>query len=472
MTPLERRASISLAGIYSLRMIGLFLILPVFSLYADSLSHTTPVLIGLAIGVYGLTQSIFQIPFGMLSDRFGRKPIITLGLLIFAVGSVVAANADSIIGVIIGRALQGSGAIAAAVMALAADLTREEHRTKAMAMIGVTIGVSFAVSLVLGPLLNSWIGVPGIFWLTSILAIAGIILLRTGVPDPQSSRMHRDTESVPAYFSSVLRNTQLLRLDFGIFALHMMLTASFVVLPFALRDYAGLHVDHHWYIYLPVLLLSLVIMVPFILVAEKQRRLKEVLIGSVLVLALAQTGLMLFFHSPLGIFLSLLLFFIAFNVLEALLPSLIVKFCQADRKGTAMGVYSTSQFLGAFTGGLAGGAIYGSHGIRWVFGFCIIVAGVWALLAKTMQQPQYLSSYMINLGTVDESLAGRIEARLKQEAGVGEAIVNVEDGVAYLKVDSRVASTDDLHKITADLTGIQPSDDTGQPLDRDPIIQQ
>lgn len=461
MTPLERRAATSLAGIYSLRMMGLFLILPVFSLYAEHLGHSTPFMIGLAIGIYGLSQAILQIPFGMLSDRFGRKRIITLGLLIFAAGSVIAASAHTIIGIIIGRALQGSGAIAAAVMALAADLTREEHRTKAMAMIGTTIGVTFALSLVLGPLLNSWIGVPGIFWLTAVLAISGIILLRTRVPDPGQSRFHRDAEPVPGYFLSVFRNTQLLRLDASIFMLHMMLTASFVVLPFVLRDYAGIHVDHHWYIYLPVLLLSLIIMVPLILIAEKRRRLKEVFIGAVVTLGMAQAGLMMFFRSTAGIFLSLLLFFIAFNVLEALLPSLIVKFCEADKKGTAMGVYSTSQFLGAFTGGMAGGSIYGAYGIQWVFGFCLIVAAVWVLVVKTMQKPQYLSSYMINLGSVDTSRAEMVEKALKQQAGVAEAVVNVEDGVAYLKVDSRAVDKDDLHRITADLTGMPASDDTG-----------
>jgi len=441
---------------------GLFLILPVFSLYAEHLGHSTPFMIGLAIGIYGLTQAILQIPFGMLSDRFGRKRIITIGLLIFAAGSIVAASAHTIIGIIIGRALQGSGAIAAAVMALAADLTREEHRTKAMAMIGTTIGVTFALSLVLGPLLNSWIGVPGIFWLTSVLALGGIMLLRTGVPDPEHSRFHRDAESVPGYFLSVFRNTQLLRLDASIFMLHMMLTASFVVLPFVLRDYAGIQADHHWYIYLPVLLLSLIIMVPLILVAEKRRRLKEVFIGAVATLGLAQAGLMLFFRSTAGIFVSLLLFFIAFNVLEALLPSLIVKFCEADKKGTAMGVYSTSQFLGAFTGGMAGGSIYGGFGVQWVFGFCLIVAIVWILVVKTMQKPQYLSNYMINVGSIDVSQAGKIEKELKQQAGVAQAIVNIEDGVAYLKVDSRVVDKDDLHKVTAGLTATPAVDESGQ----------
>jgi len=220
-------------------------------------------------------------------------------------------------------------------------------------------------------------------------------------------------------------------------------------------------------------LISMAIMVPFILLAEKQRRITEVFLGAVLILGLAQTGLMLFYHSGFGIFFSLLLFFIAFNVLEALLPSLIVKYCPADKKGTAMGVYSTSQFLGAFAGGVVGGSIYGGYGIQEVFGFCIVIAAGWLLLARTMQKPLYLSSYMINVGTVDASQASVIEKQLQQQAGVAEAVVNAEDGVAYLKVDSRVVDTDDLHAITAHLTDVHASDDIGQPrgLNQAPTMQ-
>ncbi|MES9889391.1 MAG: MFS transporter, partial [Candidatus Sedimenticola sp. 6PFRAG1] len=240
MSPIESRAAFSLAGIFSLRMMGLFMILPVFALYAEQLQGVTPLLIGVAIGAYGLTQALLQIPFGMLSDHIGRKPVIIGGLLIFALGSVVAAMADSIWGVILGRALQGSGAIAAAVMALAADLTREQNRTKAMAVIGLSIGMAFAVSLVLGPILNAVIGVPGIFWLTAVLAISGIGIVLKLVPDPRESHFHRDTEPVPSMFGKVLRDTNLLRLDFGIFVLHMILTATFIAMPLALRDAAGL----------------------------------------------------------------------------------------------------------------------------------------------------------------------------------------------------------------------------------------
>ncbi len=444
MTATEKRAASSLAGIYSLRMMGLFMILPVFSLYGESLEGSTPFLIGLAIGVYGLTQALFQIPFGMTSDRIGRKPVIAAGLLIFALGSVVAAMADSMWGVVFGRALQGMGAIAAAIMALTADLTREEHRVKAMAVIGGSIGMSFAVSLVAGPILDSWIGVPGIFWITAVLAFGGIYVLYKIVPTPVQSTFHRDTTPVPSQFKNVLTNTELLRLDAGIFILHMVLTSSFVALPFALRDFAELPTPHHWYVYLPVLLIALGIMVPFVVVAEKRRRMKQVMTGAVLVLALAEFLLLLNHFSVVSIGLALLLFFIAFNVLEAILPSLIVKTADPHIKGTAMGVYSSSQFLGAFVGGVIGGSLYGHYGIEGVFGFCGMALLFWAYLVITMRNPKYLGSFMVKVGPVDEERARQLVNEMTHITGVAEVIVIPEDGIAYLKVDNQALDKNQL----------------------------
>lgn len=439
MNPGERRAILALSGIYAFRMLGLFLILPVFSLYAtDSLEGATPALIGLAIGAYGLAQAILQIPLGMLSDRFGRKPIIIIGLLIFALGSVIAALADSITGVIIGRILQGSGAIAAAVLALAADLTREQQRTKAMAAFGITIGLSFAFALIMGPIFNAWFGVPGIFWLTALLALAGIALLQVGVPKQVKSHFHRDTQPVPACFKEVLGDVRLMRLNFGIFALHTILLASFVALPLALRDQAGLAAMDHWQVYLPVVLLSMVAMIPFIILAEKKRLVKQVFLGAVIVLGLSELGLFLSYQSVAGIAFALFLFFTAFNVLEANLPSLISKIAPPESKGTAMGIYSTAQFLGAFLGGTMGGLIYGAYGLGAVFIFCAAVAGLWVLSALGMQTPKHLKSHMLNVGTVDTEQAQRLSLRLREIPGVVEAVVVVEDGIAYLRVDSKL----------------------------------
>lgn len=446
MTPLERRAAVSLASIISLRMLGLFMILPVFALYAEHLKGVTPFLVGLAIGIYGLTQAVLQIPFGMLSDRIGRKPVIAMGLLIFAVGSVVAAMAHTIEGVILGRALQGAGAIAAAVMALTADLTSEEHRTKAMTVIGMSIGFSFVIAMVGGPLLNHWIGVPGIFALIAVLALLGIALLYLVVPNPQRSVFHRDAEVEPAQFRRVLGNGQLLRLNLGIFTLHLVLTASFVVLPLALVD-SGLIAEHHTWLYLPVMVLGMALAIPFIIIAEKKRRMKHVYIGAVAMLLLAQFGLYWSWHNFWAIALLLQLFFIAFNLLEATLPSLISKIAPAQSKGTAMGVYTSSQFIGAFIGGAAGGWLHGEYGSGAVFLFCAGAIALWWLAALSMREPPYLSNEMFAVVVDDSTAAGKMERQLLALSGVAEAVVSVDDGVAYLKVDSRLVDRDALERL-------------------------
>lgn len=435
MSSTEIRAAFSLAGIYSLRMLGLFMILPVFALYAEHLEGFTPALAGLAIGIYGMTQALLQIPFGLLSDRLGRKRVIVAGLLLFALGSVVAALADSMWGVILGRAIQGAGAIAAAVMALTADLTREEHRVKAMAVIGMSIGVSFAVAMVAGPLLNSWIGVPGIFWMTALLALGGIAVLLWLVPQPGISRVHRDAEPIPAQFRGVLRNGELLRLDLGILVLHMILTATFVVLPLVLRDDLGLAAAEHWKLYLPVMLGSMLAVVPFIFLAERKRRLKPVFLAAILVLGLAEFGLYWLGDGLVALALWVFVFFAAFNLLEASLPSLVAKVAPPDSKGTAMGFYSSSQFLGAFLGGLLGGWLHTHYGLQGVFLFCALAAGGWLLVALGMKNPRFLASYLLPITPCDARAAQRLAGRLTAVQGVAEAVVPAGEAVAYLKVD-------------------------------------
>ena len=443
MTAREQRAALSLSVIFALRMLGLFMILPVFALYAEHLSGVTPLLIGMAIGVYGLTQALFQIPFGMLSDRFGRKPVIALGLLIFAAGSAVAALSTSIEGVILGRALQGMGAIAAAVMALAADLTSEEHRTKAMGIIGMSIGMSFIAAMVAGPILNEWISVPGIFWLIAILALLGIGVLYLGVPDPGQPHFHLDAEAEPAQFKTVLRDGQLLRLDFGILVLHMVLTATFVVVPLKLRDMGLLGADH-WQLYLPVMVLAMLAMVPFIIIAEKRHQLKNVFLGAIALLLIAELLLMQPAQSLLFVGLVLWLFFTAFNLLEASLPSLVSKTAPADAKGTAMGIYSSAQFFGAFLGGVLGGWAYGQWGMDGAFALCAGLIALWWLAATSMRSPRYLSTYMVNVGSIEAGSVSLLEEQIRRVAGVVEAVVHPEDGVAYLKVDTQLLDIDEL----------------------------
>ncbi|GAB3680221.1 MFS transporter [Salinisphaera aquimarina] len=448
MTKFETRAAFSLAGIFSLRMLGLFMIYPVFTFYANRLDGSTPVTVGLALGAYGLTQAMLQIPFGMLSDRFGRKPMITIGLVIFAFGSVVAAMSGTIYGVILGRVLQGAGAVGSVILALGADLTREEVRTKTMAVIGMTIGLSFAVALVVGPLLNAVVGVSGIFWLTAVLALLGIGVLYGVTPQPTALRSHRDTGAVPALFARVLGDGQLLRLDFGIFSLHAILTASFIALPNVLHDVLGIDQAHQWMVYLPVLLASVALMVPMIIIAEAKRKMKPVFIGAIVVLGMSQVALLMWHASLVELVIVLTLFFAAFNTMEASLPSLISKVAPAEAKGTAMGVYSSSQFFGIFIGGTVGGWAYGIDGPSGVFIFSAIAALLWFAVAVTMKAPRFTQSRMLKVDVADKAEADRLTAELLGQPGVVEAVVVPEDGVAYLKIDSERADDVDLDKFS------------------------
>lgn len=449
MTPAELRSALSLAAIFFIRLFGIFMIIPVFPLYANELSGATPFLVGVAIGAYGLTQALFQIPFGSLSDRFGRKPLITAGLLLFALGSGVAALSEDIWGVILGRGLQGAGAIGAAVMALAADLTREEQRTKTMALIGVSIGVAFAGAFIAGPALEAWIGLRGLFWLAALFAVSAIAILYLKVPQPAHSSFHRECESEPSQIIDVIKSADLLRLNAGILFLHLILTASFVVLPVVLRDQIGLASAYHWKVYLPVLGISVLLILPFVRQSDRRGRTKEVFVGAVILLLASEIGLY-FGHRAQGpLYLMLLLFFTAFNYLEASLPALVSRIAPADRKGTALGVYSMSQFLGIFLGGAIGGWLYGGFGASGVFLLCIAVGVAWLPLAWRMSRPRNLSSHMLNVGRLTPAEAAQLTARLVGVAGVAEAVVVFEEGIAYLKVDPQALDREALREISS-----------------------
>ncbi len=437
MSPTELRATVGLAGVYGLRMFGLFVILPVFAFYAEDLpGGNNYTLVGIALGAYGLTQAILQIPFGWLSDRIGRKPVIYLGLILFAIGSFIAATAVDIYWVIFGRIIQGAGAISAAVMALAADLTREEHRTKAMATIGMTIGTVFALSLIVAPALNQLIGVPGIFAMTGVLAILAMLVVKKVIPDPEISRFHSDTEASPTSFGSVLRNTQLLRLNYGIFALHATLMALWLVVPLTLRQ-AGMAADDHWQIYLPVLVFSMLLIIPAIIYAEKKAKLKPVFIAAVALLLIGQLSLAVAAHSIWGTVVALLIFFMAFNLLEASLPSLISKIAPVGAKGTAIGVYSSTQFLGAFIGAAVGGYLFQSYGSYALYPFCGLLLVIWLVLAMTMKAPAAVRSKMYHVREMDTDKSTELSRELAALSGVHEALVLANERVAYLKVDMK-----------------------------------
>ena len=442
----ETRAASGLALVFAFRMLGMFMVLPVLATYGMDLAGATPALIGLAIGAYGLTQAIFQIPFGMISDRIGRRPVIYLGLIVFALGSVLAANSDSIWGVIAGRVLQGAGAISAAVMALLSDLTREQHRTKAMAMIGMTIGLSFAVAMVVGPLLTRAFGLSGLFLATGAMALCGIVIVMFMVPRSTGTLQHRESGVAKQALLPTLRHPDLLRLDLGIFVLHAMLMSSFIALPLALVEKAGLPKEQHWWVYLTALLISFFAMIPFIIYGEKKRKMKRVLLGAVVTLMLTELFFWKFGDSLRALVIGTVVFFTAFNLLEASLPSLISKVSPAGGKGTAMGVYSTSQFLGSALGGILGGWLFQHGGLSVVFLGGAGLAALWLAFAVTMREPPYVTSLRLPLSPEALREAGLAE-RLKAVNGVTDAVIVAEEAAIYIKLDTELLDRATLEQL-------------------------
>jgi MFS family permease len=383
LSPAERRVGMSLAAIFGLRMLGLFLIFPVFSLYALHLPGGDDLtLVGLALGAYGGTQACLQIAWGSASDRWGRKPVIAAGLFLFALGSGVAALAPDIHWVIAGRVIQGAGAISAAVTALAADLTREEHRTKVMAMIGTSISLVFAASLVASPILFGLVGMSGIFWLTGFLALGAMVVLFKVVPAAPPLVL-----GAPVSLAAVLAEPRLLRLNFGVFVLHLTQTALWVLVPAALAQYGGLPAAEHWKVYLPAVLVSFLVMVPAVIAAERKGRMKAVFTGAIALLLLVLGGFHYAGQSLGALTLWLTLFFVAFNILEATQPSLISRIAPPQAKGKALGLYNTLQAVGLFVGGFAGGALAQHYGGGAVFAACGVLALFWLILAVSLKIP-------------------------------------------------------------------------------------
>ena len=432
MSAVELRAGASLAGVYGLRMLGLFFILPIFAVHATTLRGGQDLaLVGIAIGGYGLAQGLLQIPYGMASDRWGRKPLIYAGLLVFAAGSFLGIAAGDIWTAIIARILQGAGAINSVAMALAADLTREQHRTKIMAMIGATIGLMFALSLVGAPVLYHVVGMGGVFALTGLLSLAAIAVVKYFVPDPPPRTARAETR-MPI---GALLDAELVRLNVGIFVLHIVLYAMFVVVP-PLVVTAGLPLEEHWKLYLPVVLASFVLMVPAVFYADRRNRPRPVLLAGICLLLLVQVFLAATRPHVVGLAVLMLLFFIAFNVLEAMLPALVSRMAPAKGRGTAIGIYNTTQTLGVFFGGLLGGAVAKHAGPAAVFATGAVLSAVWLVAAYGMRGPapsvNVLSSLTFSIAT-GVNLEGLREA-LTAVRGVREAEVLASERIARLKV--------------------------------------
>ena len=434
MLPSEKRAAWSLSLIYLTRMLGLFVILPVFSLLATDYEHSTPFLIGLAIGVYGLFQALLQIPFGRLSDKFGRKPVIAAGLILMIVGSAVAALSDSIYWVIFGRALQGSGAIAAVLMALAADLSRDDQRTKMMAMLGASIGFSFLLALLLGPVLIKWLSIAWLFWFTGGMAILGLLVLYFLVPDPQQGGFSADTSAKASTVFELLRHPQLLRLDFSIFYLHVLVTATFVAVP-PLLVKSGLPADQHWQLYLGSFAFAIAMLIPLLMLAER-KMMRGVLIICIVGLMVSLLLFSQFSSQVKMLVIGMALFFGFFSTMEALLPSLVSRIAPAASRGSATGIYASSQFMGAFVGGAGGGWLLGVANAQWLFIVLAVACLLWILVLLGFKRPLKLSRLR---KVLSESQMASGEAAITSELsslpGVEEVAVALDEGVAYLKID-------------------------------------
>lgn len=433
MNALERRSTIALSSIFALRMLGLFMIIPVFAVAGQSYQYATPALIGLAVGVYGLSQALLQIPFSLWADRFHRKPLIVFGLLLFALGGAVAAMSETIYGVIIGRAIAGAGAVSAVVMALLADVTREENRTKAMATMGMSIGLSFVVAFSVGPWLTTFVGISGLFWVTTIMGMLAILML---FMVPKTIRHHKNyKQGYLVQLKQVLKMADLNRLHVSVFSLHLLLTAMFIYIPSQLIEFAGIPLSKHGIVYLPLLVISLFFAFPSIILAEKYRKMRSIFLVAITGVIAGLIILIFGYESKYILLLGLGLFFIAFNVMEALLPSWLSKAAPIQSKATAMGVNASAQFLGAFCGGTLGGQLILLNNTAMGWSVLSAIAIIWLLISFGLAQPHYLTSIVLRLP--ENKQTDDWTSQLLAIHGIEEVVVMSDQQVAYIKVDKQ-----------------------------------
>ncbi|KRO92828.1 MAG: MFS transporter [SAR92 bacterium BACL26 MAG-121220-bin70] len=441
-SPIERRATFSIASLYAFRMLGLFMVLPVLAFSVVGYPDYSPLLLGLTLGAYGLVQAILQIPLGLLSDRVGRRPVIIGGLLMFIFGSIVCAVVETMEGLILGRALQGAGAIASTLMAMVTDLTSEENRTKAMAMIGGSIGFSFILAMVLGPLITLKYGLSGIFWMTAILGALGVLIVLVLVPRRVEVQHNRETSTDLKQIVRLIKQTTLLRLNYGIFALHLALMAAFVAIPTILSDELGIEAQNLWWVYLLLLGGGFFIMLPGMIIAEKHNGQKWSFLVSVGAMMMATLALSLY-RGPIMTPVLLLIFFTAFNLLEASLPSWMSKSCPVGNRGTAMGIYSTSQFLGAFFGGLLGGWSLQMFGVNGLFMVISFILALWWLVCLGLKSPRPLKTLVLTVGELEHTDFTKIVSNI---AGVEDILLLEGERLAYVQVD----------RLQVDMSSLQP----------------
>ena len=423
-------------------MLGLFMVLPVLALATADYPDFTPLMLGMTLGAYGLTQAILQIPLGLLSDRIGRHPVIIGGLLMFIAGSVVAALADTMAGLVFGRALQGTGAIASTLMALVADLTVEQNRSKAMAAIGGSIGFSFMLAMMLGPVLTANFGLSGVFWATALLGVIGVFVAFFLIPKAASMRRNRESMADTRQMKGLLREPNLMRLNFGIFALHFALMAAFVAIPTMLSNELGINESNLPWVYLGLLGGGFFVMLPLMILAEKFGYQKLIFIVSVAIMALA-TAVLSGQRGPSLTPLMLLVFFAGFNLLEATLPSWLSKMCPVGNRGTAMGIYSTSQFFGAFAGGLAGGWSLHEFGVDGLFVTITLILLIWAFVSVGLKSPRPLQTVVLSVGSMEQQDFLKIVSNV---TGVEDILLVKGEHLAYVQVD----------RLQVDMPSLQP----------------
>ncbi|VFP82189.1 MFS transporter [Candidatus Erwinia haradaeae] len=450
MSRIELRATWGLSTVFFLRMLGMCIVLPILTVYGMQIPKASETLIGLAIGIYGATQAIFQIPFGILSDRFGRKPLIIIGLLLFTAGSLVAAITESIWGIILGRALQGSGAISSVIMALLSDLTSEQNYTKAITFIGMGFGITFSIAIIIGPVIANILNIHALFSITALLAIIAIMITVIIVPSSSIQILNRDVVTVRSGIKTIITNKHLIKLNLSIFFLHVLLMSNFISLPtqFSLSGFPS---KDHWKIYLCTIFISFVTTIPSVLYAEVNKKMKSVVISCTILMLSSEILLWHSDHVFYKLFMGLQIFFISFNIMEAILPSLINKECPAGFKGTAMGLYSTSQFLGVAIGGSVNGWLLDHFGVNHVFLFGSLLSLTWLLLTMNMREPPYLSSLRLTLSSSSINMV-KLEKSLRAHQGVFDVLLLPKEKNIYIKIDNKIASRSSIEKIISDHT--------------------
>lgn len=431
MNPTELRGAFSLAFVYLMRMLGLFMVMPVLAVVSKDYPDYSPLWVGLAIGAYGLSQAVLQIPMGMWSDKLGRKPVIIFGLVLFAIGSLVAAFADSMLWLTVGRFLQGMGAIAGAVMALAADISRESQRSKVMAIIGIAIGFSFYLSLILGPIIASNAGLEGIFIVTAILALSCVPLVQFVVPKVITSAPGGDTVPQLSDIKTMLSSEQLFKLNMSVLLLHMMITLIFVQFPSLLENF-GWQLDEHWLVYLPILLVAILGM-GILMALSRRVSLNKLLMFALFLMAVAFLIMTLSADTFSLLVVATCLFFVGFNFLEANLPSLVANISAPGKKGSAMGIYASFQFFGAFLGGIVSGLLISYFGSEVVWTLAALICLLWMILFKNFDSAGRLKRYTLSLNPAGRDIA-TIQSEFKQLHGISEFTIVPDESAVYLKV--------------------------------------